>query len=1495
LSKHPSQPFPFRIEFPPELPISARAEEIVATIQANPVVILAGETGSGKTTQIPKMCLLAGRGVKGRIACTQPRRVAALSISRRVAEELGVEWGREVGCKVRFSDDTSNETLVKFLTDGMLLAEVQGDPMLRGYDTVIIDEAHERSLNIDFLIGHLRQLRFRRPELKIIITSATIDTQAFSEAFDGAPVIQVSGRTYPVETIYMPLDQFGTDYSEEEEDPTEEAGSKESAKAEALHYVDGAVEAVLRIIEQNAPGDILVFMPSERDIREACELLEPQVTGRRGGAELVPLFGRLTNEEQQRVFARTQRRKVVVATNIAETSLTIPGIRYVIDTGLSRFSRYSPQARTRRLPIEPVSQSSADQRKGRAGRVAEGVCIRLYSEKDFEARPKYTQPEIQRANLADVILRLKAFGLGDIERFPFINPPAPKAIRAGYGLLEELGAIVEADEALAGKGRGARGERQSAQGGSEGSPASPRPGFEGSSDGTSYNHVLTPVGRELARLPVDPTVGRMILQARSEKCLREVMIIAAGLSIQDPRERPLDKQAAADAAHKRFAHPDSDFLTLLNIWEAVHDEVERLSQSRLRRFCRDHFLSYVRMREWRDIHQQLLEVMRERRDFVMTSVRRGSAAGEGRGGRGEGQSRQGGSEGSPASPRPGIGSGRKSDEDRSRVSDQEEAMLVYGSSGYRSIHRSILSGLLGNIAYLDEETRSYKATNDRRVNLFPGSVLFRKEERRKQGADGGRQPVKQAKTPRWIMASEIVETTRIYARTCAKLDARWLNDIAHHLIKLSHSEPYWNQESGRVLVRERARLYGLEIDSRSVGYGKIKPVHATEIFIREALVNDTLTGPLDFISHNRRVREKIEFSLTRTRDSGYLNMDEALFRFYEQRLLPSADERRGARGEGPLAQGGSEASPASSRPGIGASGPGADDPSAFRPVSCVAELVDLVRERRTNEPRFLMIEPEDLRDPESLRHDAEAFPENLPLQNSVIPINYAYKPGKDDDGVTVEVNVRDADALTPEALDWAVPGHTQEKVEHYLRALPKELRRELVPFNETVPQVTQAVEQLMRLRGGGMLTSLLAEYLRERFRFKFDPGVWGTSPLPEHLRVRVRVNDDQGRELCAGRDLPELKELLAKLQAAAALDSAKDDPIILKRARAKWEKAEAETWVFGDVPSVVTIGEQAGLPLPAYPALKCGENGVALRLVRSSEEAAALTREGLSRLLELAISRELTWLERDLKSLRQLGAVLTLIAPLEKLAADAFDCLRRWLTDPSRVHAVTSQSGSLLTANAFASAVERQRNDLRGLVPRVIDMLREPVELRHQLSVLPNAYEGMVVEAKALMPADFLRTTPFAQWVHLGRYMKAKKLRAERWRSNPSKDAERVRLLAPHARKAVGVSRSSRYYWLVEEYRVSLFAQELGTAESVSPNKLERAWEEQDKAPVSAVSSAASTSIAAAVSASVPASPSVESSPSPIVPAASPKSPEVKKTAPLKSLNALDAIFARRK
>ena len=1355
------RPFPFRIEFPPELPISARADEITAAIAENQVVILAGETGSGKTTQIPKMCLAAGRGQRGRIACTQPRRVAALSISRRVAEELNVEWGREVGCKIRFNDQTTPATVIKFLTDGMLLAEVQGDPLLRDYDTVIIDEAHERSLNIDFLLGHLRTLRFKRPELKIIITSATIDTEAFSAAFDGAPIIKVEGRTYPVEVIYAPLDGFGSDYDENDENEEKsDAAAVASAKAEALHYIDGAVEAVERIAHESERGDVLVFLPSERDIREVGDLLE----GRRlRDCEIVPLFGRLSNVEQQRVFAPTQRRKVVLATNIAETSLTIPGIRFVVDTGLARVSRYTAAARTRRLPIEPISQSSADQRKGRSGRVAEGVCIRLYSEKDFLERPRFTEPEIRRANLADVILRLKAFGLGDIERFPFINPPAPKAIRSGYVLLEEIGALATEETG-------------------------------------DLVRPLTPVGRELARLPVDPTVGRMILQARTEKALREVLVIAAGLSIQDPRDRPMDKQQAADAAHRRFAHPDSDFLTLLNIWEAFHDEFERLTQAKLRRFCRDHFLSYTRLREWRDVHAQLLDTLREREAFRMSSIYDGT---------------------------------------REHAERNPDQPLAFGTPGYRAIHRSILSGLLGNIAQLDEDNGGYKATNDRRVGLFPGSILFRREEPKRGKPDPAAAPKKGPKTPRWIMAAEMMETTRLYARTCARLDPLWALDLGAHVVRVAHSEPFWNEEAGRVMVKQRTRLYGLELESRAVGYGKINPVHATEIFIREALVNDTVVFPLDCLMHNRAVRAKIENALTRTRDTGYLNLDEAIYRFYAARLVTEENPQH---------------------------------------ISSVAELVDLVRERRGAEPDFLMLEPEDLRDPETLQHDAVAFPEALPLANSALPLAYSYKPGQADDGVTLDVNVRDAATLTVAALDWAVPGHLEAKVEHYLRALPKELRRAFVPLNETAKKFVGWVAARDRLTDRReTLTEALAAELRERFRLGVQAKIWDDKPLPDHLRVRVRVVNDNGVELCASRELAEIHAALQQRGREATVAVAKAEPEVWRRARAQWEKPPQTTWTFGDIPPRVRVSEQAGVPVEAFPALVVENGGVALRLARTPEEAQAATARGLSALLESHVRYELGWLERDLKALRELGALLATLVPLVDLQAHALGSIRTWVCDAKRV--------SALTTAAFGAAVDRAKMDLRGLVPRYVEQLREILTLRLALEVHATPYAGLAADLAALLPADFVRTTPYAQLAHFPRYLKAMKQRADRWRQNPVKDTERARQLAPYVAAAAKLrdrEEGGAFRWWVEEFRVSLFAQELGTAEPVSAVKLDRWLASFGKVGgVETKSEAPPKSVAAKPPA-----------PAPVAPLATVKMPD-KKSGPLKNFGALDKFIQR--
>ena len=1339
--------FPFRLEFPPDLPISARAGEIVDLLRVHPVVILAGETGSGKTTQIPKLCLAAGGGRTGRIACTQPRRVAALSVSRRVAEELGVEWGREVGCKVRFDDRTSRQTVIKFLTDGMLLAEVQSDPLLQDYDTIIIDEAHERSLNIDFLLGHLRTLRYKRPELRIVITSATIDTEAFSKAFDDAPVVQVSGRTFPVEVIYAPLDGLGSDAAEDD-DP--------ASGAEALHYIDGAIEAVQRVLRDSSAGDVLVFMPAERDIRETCDAL----SGRTRGVELVPLFGRLSNAEQQRVFASTGARKIIVATNIAETSLTIPGIRFVIDTGLARVSRYVPQGRTRRLPIEAVAQSSADQRKGRAGRVSAGVCIRLYSEADYLARPRFTQPEIQRANLADVILRLKAFGLGDIERFPFINMPAAKSIRSGYGLLEELGALDANDRA-----------------------------------GEGVSRQLTPVGRELARLPVDPTVGRMILQGRTENALREVLIIAAGLSVQDPRERPLDKQAAADTAHRRFAHPDSDFLTLLNIWEAFHDEFERLSQAKLRRFCRDHFLSYTRLREWRDIHAQLADTVSGRRDLQATSVWDGVAP-EARG----------------------------------------EEKVLFGSAAYRAIHRSILAGLLGNVATRDDEKGGYKATHSRKVSLFPGSVLFVRDDKKKpppRSAKAKEAAARAAKGPRWIIAAEIMETTRLYARTAARLDPLWALELGGHVTAVAHSEPFWDEARGRVMVRQRTRLYGLEVEAKAVGYGALDPADATDIFIREALVNDTITQPLPCLVHNREVRERLAAELTRRRDRGVLNLDEAVYRFYADTLL-------------------------------GEDG----DSLPYGPVSAVPEFARLVRTQSDAAPDFLKLSENDLRPPEEAPIDPALFPPSVPVDNRVLPLVYVYRPGEDDDGVTLEVNVREALELTPAALDWAVPGHLAAKVEHYLRALPKDLRREVMPLAATAQTLTQSLAARDRLTGRReTLREALAARLGERFGLTISTALWDERPLPGHLQVRVKVVDDDGKELAASRDLATIASALAEHERHLSAQSPRKETSAWREARTRWEQTGLSDWPARDLPESITVSEAAGVPLRAYPVLRDNSGNVEVRLARTPEDAATWHAAGLRRLLAEALRYELAWFEKDLKGLRVIGPLAASFTTFERMRADAAASVAHAVTDPARV------AGGGRTRAAFESAVALGKRELRGMVLRLTDRLREILELRQALLVHPTPYAGLAEEVAALLPAGFMAEIPLGQLEHVPRYLRARLARADRWSQNPPKDAERAAEMKRWEKAAHGLEAgpaSERVRWLLEEYRVSVFAQELGTAEAVSPQKLERALAEAGGAKPGGKPGGREPAKAV---------------PLPITPAGP------KKT--LKSLNALDALFKR--
>ncbi len=1297
-----------RLTYPPDLPITARKDEIVAAIRDHQVVVIAGETGSGKTTQIPKMCLEAGLGIGAMIGCTQPRRVAALSISQRIAEELNVNWGREVGCKIRFDDRSGPHTYIKLMTDGILLAETQGDPTLAEYNAIILDEAHERSLNIDFLLGYLKGLLERRKDLKLIVTSATIDTQAFSRHFNAAPIIEVSGRLYPVEVVYQPLDAA----SEERGDTS---------------YVEGAVQATERILYESGFGDVLIFMPGERDIREASDQLAGMFAK---DAEVIPLFGRLSSGDQQRVFASSSRRKIVIATNIAETSLTIPGIRYVVDAGLARISRYNPRTRTRRLPVEPVSQSSANQRKGRAGRVEAGTCIRLYSEEDFNERPPFTQPEIQRANLAEVILRMKAFGLGDIETFQFVQPPTPAAIAHGFALLQELGAL----------------------------------------DGQKE---LTPLGRDLARLPVDPTIGRMLLQSKQEHATREMLIIAAGLSIQDPRERPLDQRDAAAAAHKKFNDPKSDFLALLNIWNAVHDQWESLrTQGARRKFCRQHFLSYLRMREWQDLYTQLHDAL------------------------------------------DGLG-----------TLDLNESNATYDA-----IHRSILAGLTGHVSRR-EERNSYKAAGNRLLNVFPGSALFERGDAPKQHAARGDKsaPKPRSNQPQWIVAGEIVETSQLFARTLAGIDPQWIFQLAPHCCKLTYQTPHWSASAGRVLVEEVITLHGLEVQRRKVAYGNVNAKDATAIFIRSALVEDELeakreqprvragnsplAAELDeeeterrktspgtamaahrFLIHNRAVRQKIENWQTRVRRYDLADLDQALCDFYAKHL---------------------------------------------ENVSSTHDLNRVLREHP--EPEFLCVHEADLAGGPVASYDTEAFPDALPVGGQPVPLAYAYAPGEDHDGVTIQLPFSLAQSASASLLEWAVPGLREEKISTLLRALPKAIRRELMPFP---PKVVEIVRDFKP--SGSSFLADLGRFLHERYGTPVPASAWPADAMPAHLRPRIEIVSHDRKTLGSGRDLDQLRRSLAQVKAEPAKESG-----AWQRAAQQWERFGLRGWTCGELPERITVEERDGHPVYAWPGLHLEEGNVNVRLFRTQDGARQASRHGLQRLVELTLQKDIAWLEKDLRALSRFDALYAPLGDGDTLRETALEHLKR--------NFLPAEPLTALSEVEFQQAVESARGRLPGLVPPFIDrvgmilQLRQQVQQRigpmaapaaaarprtfNQLSQLgsPAPVTGghpLAAELGALVPPRFLEQIPFDRLAHVPRYLKALLTRLDRSASNPAKDEERARLVLPFAlawnqlRAAPPRSSEARqameeFRWLIEEFKVSVFAQELGTAQPVSAKRLE--------------------------------------------------------------------------
>jgi len=1347
------------IQYDDALPIVQRRGEIAAAIREHQVVIVCGETGSGKSTQIPKMCLELGRGVAALIGHTQPRRIAARSIAARIAEELGSPLGGAVGFKIRFAEAIQPSTHVKLMTDGILLAECQGDPLLEQYDTIIIDEAHERSLNIDFLLGYIKRILPRRRDLKLIITSATIDAARFAEHFASpcgpAPVIEVGGRTYPVEIRHRPLT------------PDEDGNQPEWEDA-----VAGAVEELIRA----GPGDILLFMPTERDIHEMAKMLR----GRVQGLEILPLYARLSMAEQQRVFQPHRNRRIVIATNVAESSLTVPGIRFVIDPGTARISRYSPRTKTQRLPIEPISQASANQRAGRCGRVAEGICIRLYGEEDFARRERFTSPEIQRTNLASVILQTKALRLGDIERFPFLDPPRSDAIRDGYRTLVELGAL-------------------------------------------DRNHALTDLGRQLARLPVDPRIGRMILAAHDENCLAEVLIVAAALELQDPRERPLEKHEAADRAHAPFIHPDSDFLSYLRLWDFYQDLKSSLSRHQLRKACGQHFLSYQRMREWTDIHLQLLQLAEE------AGMR-------------------------PAPRR-----------------DQ-----------YDPIHRAILAGLLSNVAVRGEGKRSrpvfpddqegprgnqrsaegantkdgplrasdYLLAGGRRAVLWPGSGVF-------------------ASKPKWIVAAEVVETTQRYLRCCAAIDPRWIEPIARHVVHRSYSDIHWDRASASAMALEKVTLFGLVVSSgRRVRYGPIDPAAARELLIRQGLVEGEIDLKADFLEHNRGLIQDLERMEAKLRRSDLLRPSWDRFAFYDQRI--PADVYDGPR------------------------------------------LLKWLAAERKKDPQALFMSRADLlRDPEAEAppHD---FPEAISVGDLSYPVEYRFEPGAAEDGVTLAVPAEALGQLDARRLGWLVPGLLEQKLLALIRALPKEIRRRLVP----APEMARKAAGLLRFGEGDFLHAAAAALGRVSGQ-RIPPDAFREDKIPDNLRINIRVVDPAGQTLASGRDLNAVRQKLG--QETAALVGGLDDPA--------WSRDGLKDWDFDALPEHVEV-RRGHVAIRAFPMLVDQGDSVALRLADTAQRAVKETRRALRRLFALTAGRELRsqtpWLpQRDVMELHARllphfdfhRDVAELIA--ERAIALAESAQTRG-GKPGGAESVAAARPASAAARGASPAppprIPRTRTEFEALVAdararvglavqdvaKVIGPLFEAYYqarlalerlgeggaaralagklpaaaasgIRGTTGVVPSKPAlplrradgiGQAAEAsrkstgssrwhyvledirhqlEQLTPPGFLVSTPWEWLQQFPRYFKAIVIRLDAARGDIERDrnhCEEIRrrwlgyLQRKEENERLGIEDPEliRYRWMVEEYRVSLFAQRLGTALPVSAKRLDQQWERVGKA-----------------------------------------------------------------
>lgn len=1243
-----------KLSYPESLPITARRADIVAAIRSNQVVIITGETGSGKTTQIPKMCIEAGRGIEGAIGCTQPRRIAAISVANRIAEEMDEPLGRSVGYKIRFDERSGKDPWLKIMTDGIFLMELHSDPQLRRYDTIIIDEAHERSLNIDFSLGILRNLLPRRPDLKLVVTSATLDSRKFSRAFGDAPIIEVSGRLFPVEVRYEPL----------ESDPDQEDS-----------YIESAVKAVDEICRESGGGDILVFMPTEQDIKETCEILE----GRKEDYTVLPLYSRLAWADQRRIFSGAGGRKIVVATNIAETSITIPNIRYVIDTGLARISRYNPRSRSTSLPVTEISHSSADQRKGRCGRVRNGVCVRLYSEEDYSGRPLFTSPEILRSNLAEVILKMLALDLGDIPSFPFVDPPSPSGIKDGLALLQELGAV---------RPRGANAE--------------------------DTEFALGEKGRKMSRLPIDPRLSRVLIEAEKQDCLEEAAVICASLATQDPREWSQEKEAEARRAHARLYNASSDFIGILDLWKLYHTKaLELKSRSRLKKFCRENFLSFRRIKEWTDVYNQLSSILADE------------------GFRGKD------SKPLPASP-------------RLLLPDPGADFQAF----YARLHKSLLSGFLSNIA-LKKEKNMYTAAKGKEVMLFPGSGLFNR---------GGS----------WIVCAEAVETSRLFARTAANIESEWIEETGKHLCRYTYSEAQWDRKRGEVVAVEKVTLYGLTIiPGRRVSYGRINPSEASEVFIRSALVEGDIDGTFPFLDHNRGLIRKFSEMEDKLRRRDIVAGEDALAAFYKERL------------------------------------PGVYDIRTLRKI--IKEEGDAFLQMSEGDVARYLPDPAEL----------AQFPDSIESISGRISLSYAFRPGDAADGVTVRIPLKQIYSVQPEDPDQFVPGLIREKVTALLKGLPKEFRKKLVPLPNTVDAVVSGLESAK-----GPFLSALANCLVQKFGVSVPASAWPIESLPDHLKMRFAITDSQGREIAAGRDLEAVRNSVTAESRSHALENA----------RAKWERSGITTWDFGDIPWSIEVEGPGGYGAAAFPALEKvkGTGSVSLKLFTNPAEARQSHQEGVAQLLSLHFSRELrqaakAFFPKEEKARNRPGQL--------KLENAILSRVRRMLFEkPAR----TAQEFTDLKESAGPLIYPTFQNIVREINPvlqagrELLARLRELEKSNLTSKSAGEFLAGRRADFDSLLSEEFIMNYDTAMLEHVPRRLRALQMRAERGLHHLDKDHQKADKLVKYSerlqgfQKEISFSTSAEkrqavrdFAWMIEEYKVSLFAPELKTAFPISPKRLD--------------------------------------------------------------------------